>query len=61
MVDHLTLSSKNICNYLKDYDMKDDSEKLLNEIISKAQLDTNTIDLKRNIAKHIFKEGKYPF
>ena len=41
--------------------MKDDSEKLLNEIISKAQLNTNTIDLKRNIAKHIFKEGKYPF
>ena len=61
MVDHLTLSSKNICNYLKDHEMKDDSEKLLNEIISKAQLDTNTIDLKRNIAKHIFKEGKYPF
>ena len=61
MVDHLTLSSKNICNYLKDHEMKDDSEKLLNEIISKAQLNTNTIDLKRNIAKHIFKEGKYPF
>ena len=57
----MTLSSKNICNYLKDHEMKDDSEKLLNEIISKAQLNTNTIDLKRKIAKHIFKEGKYPF
>ena len=61
MCEHLTSSSRNISIYLKKHGMGDSSKSMLDKIISKSQLQTNTIELKRNIAKYIFKEGKYPF
>ena len=61
MCEHLSSSSRNISIYLKKHGMADSSKSMLDKIISKSQLQTNTIELKRNIAKYIFKQGKYPF
>ena len=61
MVDQIEVSSRKIAFSIQQHGPSNISFKKLKKMVEQMRLNTDTIQLKREIANYVFNENKYPY